>query len=266
VNSLTREQICEAFCRDVNVRHVPVGLAVSTPFEGLTGDLIGFYVVASPGGGSYRIEDDGTGVAFLEALGVSMSKTRSALFDALLAEYGLHYDTKSGEIHTDYMSEDSLPAASLRFVAMMLRLQDFGMLSPETVRTTFQEDAVAAIQKQFAGVDVLRFGEPVSERFPNYLADVFISAKGQSPVTVFFGTSDNKVNEAVLLWMDMHLTHHVDSKVVLMLETARPVGLTERVLARAFNHLDNVAVFRGEEKSAMMRLEGAVYGQPTSIQ
>ena len=39
-----KDQLCKAFCDNVQVRRVPAGLAVSTSFLSPEGDRIGFYV------------------------------------------------------------------------------------------------------------------------------------------------------------------------------------------------------------------------------
>jgi hypothetical protein len=42
-----KEAICKAFCDEIRIKEVPIGLAVSTAFRRADGDAIGFYVVAN---------------------------------------------------------------------------------------------------------------------------------------------------------------------------------------------------------------------------
>ena len=73
-----KDRLCEAFCGDLNVRAVPAGLAVSTPFLAPDGDRIGFYIVKDKD--LLRIEDDGLMLPTLEASGIDFrSGTRGAV-------------------------------------------------------------------------------------------------------------------------------------------------------------------------------------------
>ena len=72
-----KEELCTAFCNDITVTDVPVGLAVSTAFRRDDGDKVSFYVV-SDNGGKVHIEDDGATIPYLEEAGVDFeTETRS---------------------------------------------------------------------------------------------------------------------------------------------------------------------------------------------
>ena len=125
---MNKEAICEAFCGQVEVHRVPAGLAIKTPFETSDGDYIGFYVVKS-GEGLYRLEDSGVAVPLLEAAGISLKDgVRGDAFQRLLAEYEAECDMDTFELHSRSMAESQIPEASLRFVALLLRIQDFILL------------------------------------------------------------------------------------------------------------------------------------------
>ncbi|MDP6833489.1 MAG: DUF1828 domain-containing protein, partial [Alphaproteobacteria bacterium] len=257
---MNKEMICEAFCREIDVRKVPSGLAVTTPFGNVNGDSIGFYVVREPNSDRMRIEDDGTNVSFLEGLGVNLrSGLRKDIFDSLLDEYGLIYDNDSGEIRSSSLDESEVPAMAIRFVAMLLRLQDLGLLHPTTVESTFREDANAAIEARFLDNDfAIKHDEAINSELKNYQIDSILEPPDRLPMAVYYGTSENRVNEAVLLWMETHHVLHANHQVLLLLETASPRHISERSLARAFNYLDAVAVFRGEEKTALDKIASYV--------
>jgi len=59
-----KQLICNAFCASLDVRLVPAGYAVSTPYENADGDPLIVYFVRD-GRGRWRLEDDGTQVPLL---------------------------------------------------------------------------------------------------------------------------------------------------------------------------------------------------------
>ena len=138
-----KEELCKAFCDDLTVREVGAGLAVSTPFDGFNGEPIGFYIVReSVPPGYFHLEDDGTTIPMLEACGIDFaSPTRSEAFAELISENGIIYDVDATVLKTQALPEDRIPDAARRFMAVLLRLQDFLLLTPERVASTFREDA-----------------------------------------------------------------------------------------------------------------------------
>jgi hypothetical protein len=259
--------LCEAFCRDVTVRRVPRGWAVSTPFETSGGDPLGFYIVRNSHSGKWHVEDDGTSIAFLEALGISLSSgTRKEAFDALLTEYSVIYDNKSGELHSFPVDEFYIGETALNFMAMMLRLQDFSLMHPTTVESTFKDDARAAIDARFSSIAKVRHEQDIGSPFRGYTADSIIEIEGREPVAIYYGTSNDRINEAVILWMEVHHIVHSRMPVVLLLETPTPKGVSQKPLTRAYNYLDGIAAFRGEERSAIEKLWRYVENAPEIMQ
>lgn len=127
-----KELLCKEFCDQILVREVPAGLAIGTSYAGLTGDPIGFYVVGPNANGEYRIKDSGTTVPILEACGADISlESLGVLFREMLGQYQVDYDAARGELKTRAMSEAAIPKAALRFVALLLRLQDLTFLTKE---------------------------------------------------------------------------------------------------------------------------------------
>lgn len=145
-----KEELCRAFCNEISVREVPVGLVVSTPFRRSDGDPIGFYVVRNQSAPSMaRLEDDGQTVPYLEACGVDFeTQTRAKAFHALLVEYGAQYDEHEALIHTTFIPETEIPRVAIRFTALLLRLTDFLLLTQEHVESTFREDATKRIRER----------------------------------------------------------------------------------------------------------------------
>jgi hypothetical protein len=125
--------LCEAFCNEISVKEVPVGLAVSTPFRRSDGDAVSFYVVYdSLMPGLAHLEDDGETMPYLEACGVDFdTQTRMRALQQLLSEHNAEYDETEATIRTPNMVRDKIPQAALHFVALLLRLADFLLLREE---------------------------------------------------------------------------------------------------------------------------------------
>src|SRR3954463_6680006 len=82
--------------------------------------------------GRYRIEDDGTTIPMIEAEGIDLNtSTRQEALESLLTEYGARYDEEKGELTTAPLSVQKVPSAAFKFVALLLRLQDLILLTPE---------------------------------------------------------------------------------------------------------------------------------------
>jgi hypothetical protein len=226
------------------------------------GDPIGFYAVELRPNEAYRLEDDGTVVPLLEAIGVNLkSGTRRNAFVDLLSEYGFHFDEKSQTICSEALAVSDIPSASLRFMAVLIRLQDFQLLAPKVVEGTFREDALAAIRERFGNrVKLIESSSFADEGTADYLVDVVFSLNGKDLAAIYIGTSPAKADEAVILRMEMRERRQLGRKVLLLLETTRPPGWSERILARAQNKLDGVAVFRGHKADAMDKIEETVFG------
>lgn len=259
---MLRDKLCDAFCRGLSVRSVPAGLAVCTGFATPDGDAIGFYVIRGEAEGTFRIEDDGTTIPMLEALGITVaSGTRGRAFEALLDEYGFAHSEETQVLHSADMPEAEIPDAAVRFSALLLRVQDLEFLAPRTVESTFREDALGAIRQRFAGRAEVAESVPPSDHLTHYEADAVLRQDGRPLAAIYLGTSGSRVDEAVMLQMNIQLEQRVeDMKVVLLLEHAKSQSIPERSLARAHNRLSAVPVFRGHEADAMTKIERTTFG------
>jgi hypothetical protein len=261
---LDKEKICAAFCDEVAVSKVPAGYAVKTAFHTADGDPVGFYVVPHQDDPTrWRFEDSGVMVPMLESHGITLKGgAREEAFNDLLSEYGADFDEDAQEIVSRWINENEVGSAALGFVALLLRLQDLEFLAPDKVESAFREDAAKAIANRFSGVAQVKFNTGVSEKLPNYIVDAVISIDNAPPVAVFYATSEPRVSEAVILWMDSKISK-VDLKVILLLEHAKPRNVSERMFARALNHLDACPAFRGFEMNAMDKIASYVPGTET---
>lgn len=261
---MNKEQICAAFCDEVAVRKVPAGFAVKTGFQSADGDPIGFYVVNRPDDpNEWRLEDSGIMVPMLQASGITLrSGTRAEAFEQLLTEYRAQFDEDSQEIISAWMPEQEIAAASLNFVALLLRLQDLELLSPDTVENTFRQDAQKAIAARFGSQVAVKIDSPISEQLSHYVVDALLGNEDDNPVAVYFATSEPRVDEAVILAMESRMKG-LSVKVILLMEYIKPKHVTDRALARAHNLLDGLPVFRGFESNAMDKIASYVQGTPT---
>ena len=125
--------LCRALCSGLALREVPVGYAIKTPFKQPDGDHIGLYIrrdVIDPS--IMRLEDDGGTIAALEEDGVSFGlESRAEALASLLKQYDAHLDETESVIHTDYVEEARLPANFVKFMALLLRLQDLRLLTQD---------------------------------------------------------------------------------------------------------------------------------------
>jgi hypothetical protein len=254
-----KEQICKAFCNDLSVRQTDSGYAISTPYNDVYGDPIGFYAMLDQDG-RYRLVDNGSTVAFLEAAGADLeSKTRYDAFHEILSEYRAEYSEERGELAIPFLAEEELPQASLQFMALLLRLRDLLLITRENVESTFREDIIAALHQRFEGHAEVNPGEPVSPKLSEVIPDVVLRAPNRDPVALFLASTDHRVNEAIYLQMVAEHEAHVPVSVIAMLETDSSVSRMLR--QRADNRLDAVPRYRKDERAAIERVAREVLGR-----
>lgn len=245
-----KEELCRAFCDGIAVRHVPSGLAVSTPFAMPDGDKIGFYL--RKGEGRFSIRDSGLILPTLEASGLDLkNKLRAEALQALEGQYGVVLDEAEREFGIDVDDEAEVPAAALRFVSFLLRVGDLLLLAEERVASTFRADVARMLQEQIGERASISEKVPLLPDLSDFLPDFRIEA-GSKLVGVFLGTSDARVLEA--LYMQMRAEHetHSDLSIVALLEQEK--AITARVRQNANNRLDAVPYFRGDEAGAIARI------------
>lgn len=261
-----KEDLCKAFCGDISVRDIPIGMAVSTGFKREDGDAIGFYVVYDPDDRTIaRLEDDGATIAYLDACGADVTEgPRAEAFAALMSEYGVEHDEAENILHTPFLPSSHLAPAAMRFVAFLLRMQDFLLVTRERVEETFKADVIRAVTERFADRAEILVDDAVVEALKHFPADVVIKPTGADPMALFIATSENKALEALVFWMQTTFVARAPCKVMLILDTAKPQRIKERTLARAINSFP-VSVFRGEEVPALDAIERQIYGSSGAL-
>lgn len=252
-----KDELCRAFCDDLRVNEVPVGLAVSTSFRREDGDAIGFYVVyVGEDKARARLEDDGDTIPYIEACGVDLgTQTRSRALAELLSEYSAEYDADEGILRTLPMGVEDLPKAAIKFVALLLRVRDLLLLTTERVASTFRDDAIAAIKERFAGHASVEVNVPISPHLESFPVDVVIRKDAHQPLAVYIGTAENRLLEAMILRMETAQYTRIPCKVAVLLEELHGHGIKESTIGRAMNRLDYVGPFKGNEQDVMDRLE-----------
>jgi hypothetical protein len=254
-----KDQLCQAFCDAITVKRVPAGFAVGTAYDGPFGDNLGFYVVGPDASGAFSVQDDGLYVPTLESHGVDFSnKVRHDAFASLLGQYGTEFDDDTGELKVRSVPADRIAETAMRFVALLLRMQDFLLVSVEKTASAFREDALKKI-RTLTGDRAKVFEEfVVSDTLKEISADVGIVAPDRKPVALFWGISDAKIMEALLLqaWAKQN---SVECYVTALLEKSSSV--TAKMRQRADNHLDAVPVYDGEEDAACARIVRQALGQ-----
>lgn len=254
-----KQELCRAFCDQLHFREVPAGLAVSTAFTFTDSEPVGFYIVGPDALGRYRIEDDGNTIPMIEAEGIDLdTSTRQEALHSLLTEYGARYDEERGELTTLPISSEQVPAAAFKFVALLLRLQDLVLLTPERAASTFREDATKAIRDSLGTRASIRENEPIAPgiEFP---ADLIIQSGQREPVAVFLAMSEQRVLEAVVAQMAVTYEAHAPCSVIALLE--RDSSVTRKMRTRASNRLTAMPIFEGDQRAAIQRIEREVLGR-----
>ena len=251
---MDKKLICDAFCASIDMRPVPAGYAVSTPYENADGDPIILYFVRDSGG-FWRLEDDGTQVPWLEANGVDLGgRPRGEAFQALLTEYGADYNKDSCTVFTPPISENELGLGAVRFVGLLLRLQDLALLNPQIVRNTFRADAIAALHSEFDGSAHVEEQAEISPDIAGQEADVVIKSPLAPPLAIFLGTQEERALQALVLKMEAEKYSQVPASVVLLVERAKQNPIRESTLSLSMARLDAVVAFRESKRDTMDKL------------
>lgn len=252
-----KEELCAAFCDGIVVSSVPAGKAISTSFVRDDGDRVSFYAVEREDG-QIELEDDGATVATLEAAGVDFStETRSKAFESILGGAGAFFDEVDFVVRSHPFGADEIGARSLSFVSALLRLDDFLLLTPERVASTFKEDAAKAIRSAIGERAEITENEPIEGGFDNVSPDMLIRAPDRPPVAVFFGNSAGRVHDSIFLQMAANESR-TNLSVMALLENRHVVP--EGLQTRAQNRLSSVQVWEGDKSASVSRIQREVLG------
>jgi hypothetical protein len=226
---------------------------------------VSFYIVKHPVlPGQFRIEDDGATIPYLESCGVDFStETRTDAFASLLTSHSLEFDEDEVLLHSVWTSEEGVPSTAMRFLSFMLRINDFLLLTKDKVASTFKEDAAQRIIARIGDRAAIDVDKAVSNQLSDTIPDMVIRAKGRTPVALFFGSSPQRVNDAIFLQMQALYEVGDDLQVIALLE--RESVINRDLRRRGSNRLAAMPIYEGDEKSSIDRIEREALGSSTSI-
>lgn len=252
--------LCEAFCSGIAITEVPIGYAIRTPFTNSDGDAIGLYVRRQEGqAGIYRLEDDGQTVVSLEEAGVDLdNEARYEELINLLTEYDCHFDEGEYLIHTEYVEEDRIPSIFVKFLGMLLRVQDISLLAQSKVRKTFLSDLRDLVERNFGEKAKVEFSSPISSDLKDYVADIVIYADDGRTLAIYAATSEVKALEALLFWAKTREENLSNIRSMLVLESGKPQQIKGRTLSRIMNSDVLLAAMDGTEWEITQKMAESV--------
>lgn len=253
---LLKKALCQTFCSSITVNPVPSGFAISTFFADRSGDPIGCYVVED--GDGYRIEDDGEYLAHLVGSGIPIDQgQRGELLEAILAQGGAMWDQDTYEIRSQGFPAEEIGLRLTDFLSSLIRVRDLELLTREVVRSTFCEDAIAALEERYGQVANFNENQAIDRTLSEFPADLIIRPKQADRGkigAVYFVTSNDKLSEALLLQMEAEKLGRDDFKIVALIEDSDMKPLSKKRFQRAQNRSLSMPIFRGDENAAVSRI------------
>ena len=244
--------LCSTFCSSITINPVACGFAVSTVFSDKAGDRLGFFLIEDEDG--YHIEDSGDYLSQLVASGIDIeSGVRNALLNDILQNGKAFWDVDTFEIKTDSFSESEISSRMTDFLSSLIRVRDLELITRDVVRSTFKEDAIAAIEERFKNVANFQKDKAINKKFSEFPSDLNIIPKSKGkPAAVFFATNSNKLDEAVMLKQEATIADKDnDFSVIAMIETSDMKGISKRKFQRAQNRSIVMPIFRSDEDAAI---------------
>lgn len=250
--SLAR-QICDALCKGFSVREVPIGFAITSPFDWFTGDKMMFY--ARTKGALLRFEDSGSTLFELEGAGVDLSSsTRMASLRDLCEESGVTFDEAESQFTTCWVSGAEAGFAAIKFMSFMNRIQDLLLTTRSRVAGTFKDDLLAAVRERFSGEAEIEVGEAPVPSLGYYVVDIVVRHKDGKTAAIFPATSEEKALGAVLFAKELELKHIDNVVPFLVLEQAGGPKISRPTQAKALNSELQVASWDGGAMDVMDKI------------
>lgn len=248
-----KDQLCRTFCANIGVRAVPAGYAISTLFDDKSGDPISFYMVEDADG--VRLEDDGEYLSNLIARDIAIDAgQRGQLLDSILADASAYWDRETYEIRTAAFSGDEVSERAIRFLSSLIRVRDLELLTREMVRSTFHSDVGAALVSRFGKIADISEDEPLSKEYSEFPVDFVLRPRdisGSVTGAVYLINSNDKLNEALLLHMELGSSGSREAVVIGLLEDPELRAISKRRFQRTQNRALPMPIFRGDEEAAM---------------
>jgi Domain of unknown function DUF1828 len=251
-----KKLLCEQFCSGISVTPVSAGYAIGTAFSDRSGDSIGFYISETDDG--FKIEDDGDYLSTLIALGIPIDQgTRGHLLDSILSDSGAFWNRETYEISTNSFPESEISSKSIDFISSLIRVRDLELLTRDVIRSTFRDDATNAIMRAFQESASFEENVAASAAFSEFPADLIVRPNSSDGITgsVYFVNSNDKLNEALLLQMEMQADNdNSRNKVIALIEEPEMRLISRKKFQRAQNRSLLMPIFRGDEDAAMKKI------------
>lgn len=230
------------------------GYAVGTAFYDSSGDKIGFHVAIDRG--EATIEDDGSYLSHLVASDVAVDQgTRGQLLDSILDSVGAFWDRETYEIKTAPFPLPDLAERCIAFLSGLVRVRDLELLTRDVVRSTFREDVTAAVSAAMGHAANFETNAAIASGFDDFPADLVIRPTATAPTAhsaaLFFASSADRLNEALLLKMEALRLSREDFEVVAVLEKPDPKILNSLRFQRAQNRGVVMPIFRKDERESV---------------
>lgn len=247
------------FTDAISVRSVPSGLAINSPFYDNSGDHLAFYARDTDEG--TVLEDDGSFLPHLIASGIDISSgQRRITLDTMLREAGAYWDPETFEIRTHGIAENNIGEASVRFLSGLLRIRALEFSTRENVRSTFKEDALAAVHEHLSGKFFITERDSLAPDLEEYPADIVLRPRhypAKKSLGLFLVNGPTQFLEAELLHTEIERTQRQDwiSAVALIEDLPKVTLIGEKRYQRAINRGLNTRFFRGDERQAITGLQ-----------
>lgn len=250
-----KASLCKTFCSSISVFPTPSGFAVSTSFLDRSGDRIGCYVVED--GDGFRVEDDGDYLARLIGSGIQIDQgQRRQLLDAILAQGRASWDQDTYEIRSEPFIEEEVSVRLTEFISSLIRVRDLELLTRDVVRSTFREDAIAALQECYQHDAELIENDAVDRQLSEFPTDLVIQPKTKNKKigAVYFVATNEKLSEALLFHMEAERMGRNDVKSIALIEDSEMKYISKKKFQRAQNRSLSMPIFRGDEDAAILRI------------
>jgi hypothetical protein len=179
---------------------------------------------------------------------------RAKVFQTLLEQGRIEFDEASRELRTGWLAEADVPAAAMRFVALLMRVASLSSTTPEMVSANFRDDAIARIKAELSRDFVISEDQPVDTNLAEFEPDVVLTAEGKNAVAVFIAVSDQRIYEAILMQMTAKHEVRASVAVVALMDRENSKLTTRKMRQRARNRLAAAPEFYGEESIAVHRI------------
>lgn len=252
-----KEALCRAFCDDIAIREVEAGLVISARYSDEIGDPIECFVEQSSAG-QWIMSDDGQFIPDLIGKGIDVTtKSRSEFLQRAMKVSGAYYDPDDYTIRIEAQDQFPPPSQIIDFLTTLLRARDISFWNKERIRSTFKEDAFAAIASRLTSYRVTQNSFiPGIEALQDFPADIVVTdnvPRVGKAVAIFLVQDVAAMNEALTLWFAASAEEH-EVPVLALVEDAHKLNMNGPKVQRALNRIDAVAIWDENHDAAAAKI------------